>query len=221
MDSLMTTHVGTNEPEEEIVHDPFALDMDVVSAIRLIQKNERGRQGRYRIMLILKGIKKQKLDLEQERKMKEGVIERKTRDQQENEATLFIQRRLRGILARKRIEDMRQEEMVFLGMARKPRTKEELRNDPVERMKKTQQDRKLKQQQFMNQFEDAKKDLKEEITENEGLDIQEHMLKERRDWVQEYKALHANKPPTDLKDFYERLNTETPLSPEEEELKKL
>jgi hypothetical protein len=47
------------------------------------------------------------------------------------------------------------------------------------------------------------------------------MLKERRDWIQEYKALHANKPPEDLKKFYERFNTETPLSPEEEELKKL
>ena len=63
--------------------------------------------------------------------------------------------------------------------------------------------------------------MKNEIDENEGLDIQEQMLKERRDWTQEYKALHANKPPTDLKDFYERFNTETPLSPEEEELKKL
>ena len=36
IDTLMTTHVGTAEPEEEIVHDPFTLDMDVVSAIRLI-----------------------------------------------------------------------------------------------------------------------------------------------------------------------------------------
>lgn len=47
------------------------------------------------------------------------------------------------------------------------------------------------------------------------------MKKERRDWIQEYKSLHANKPPADLKEFYERLNTETPLSPEEEELKRL
>lgn len=36
------------EPEHEIVHDPFTLDMEIVSAIRLIQKNERGRQGRLR-----------------------------------------------------------------------------------------------------------------------------------------------------------------------------
>ena len=58
-------------------------------------------------------------------------------------------------------------------MARKPKTKEELKNDPVEKMKKTQDDRKMKQSQFWNSFEDAKKDLKVEIDENEGLDIQE------------------------------------------------
>jgi hypothetical protein len=73
--------------------------------------------------------------------------------------------------------------MVFLGMARKPKTKEELKNDPVEKMLKTQEDRKMKQQQFWNAFEDAKKELKGEIDENEGLDIQEFMLKERRDWI--------------------------------------
>jgi hypothetical protein len=47
-------------------------------------------------------------------------------------------------LARKEVEKMRQEEMVFLGMARKPKTKEEMLNDPIERMKKTMEDRKLK-----------------------------------------------------------------------------
>jgi hypothetical protein len=47
------------------------------------------------------------------------------------------------------------------------------------------------------------------------------MLKERRDWIQEYKANHANKPPDEIKGYYERLNVETPLSPEEEEAKRL
>ncbi len=60
MEKLMVTHVGTADPEEEIVQDPFTLDMDIVSAIRLVQKNERGRQGRYRIMLILKQWKQKK-----------------------------------------------------------------------------------------------------------------------------------------------------------------
>jgi len=33
--------------------------------------------------------------------------------------------------------------MVFLGMARKPKTKEEMKNDPIEKMKKTEAERKL------------------------------------------------------------------------------
>lgn len=70
----MTNHVGTADPEEEIVHDPFTLELDVLSAIRLIQRNERGRQGRYRIMLILKNLKQKKLENEMNRKIREGLI---------------------------------------------------------------------------------------------------------------------------------------------------
>lgn len=106
-------------------------------------------------------------------------------------------------------------------MARKPKTKEELKNDPIERSKRTEDERKLVQKNFMDEFDQAKEDLKEEIHENEGVDIMDGMLKDRRDWIQDYKKFHANKPPDDLKAFYERFNTETPLSPEEEELKKL
>jgi hypothetical protein len=34
--------------------------------------------------------------------------------------------------------------MVFLGMARKPKSKEEMKNDPVNRMQRTMDDRKMK-----------------------------------------------------------------------------
>lgn len=47
------------------------------------------------------------------------------------------------------------------------------------------------------------------------------MLKERRDWIHQYKAEHANKIPDDIKGYYERFNVEAPLSPEEEEAKRL
>lgn len=54
LDKIMDTHnSGPNYkgsvPMEEIVHDPFTLDMEIVSAICWIQKNERGRQGRLRV----------------------------------------------------------------------------------------------------------------------------------------------------------------------------
>jgi hypothetical protein len=35
----------------------------------------------------------------------------------------------------------------------------------------------------MDDFDVGKEDLKIEIDENEGVDIQESMLKERRDWI--------------------------------------
>ena len=69
-------------------------------------------------------------------KIKDGLIKQKNQDDLENEATLLIQKRLKGVLARKRIDDLRQEEMVFLGMSRKPK------NEPVNRAKKTMAERK-------------------------------------------------------------------------------
>lgn len=49
IDKIMDAHNSKpgyyqgSEPIEEIVHDPFTLDMEITSAICLIQKNERGR----------------------------------------------------------------------------------------------------------------------------------------------------------------------------------
>jgi TPP-dependent pyruvate/acetoin dehydrogenase alpha subunit len=43
--------------------------------------------------------------------------------------------------------------MVFLGMARKPKTLEEMKNDPIERMKRTLQERKLVQKAFWDEFD--------------------------------------------------------------------
>ena len=48
VDKIMDAHLsGPNykgsDPIEEIVHDPFTLDMEITAAICLIQKNERGR----------------------------------------------------------------------------------------------------------------------------------------------------------------------------------
>ena len=43
MNHLLKTYKGYEEPEEEIVQDPFTLDIDIVQAIRIIQKNDRGR----------------------------------------------------------------------------------------------------------------------------------------------------------------------------------
>jgi hypothetical protein len=55
----------------------------------------------------------------------------------ETRANEYIQRHIRGILARKEIAKMREEEMIFLGMVRRPQTAVERANDPLVARQKT------------------------------------------------------------------------------------
>jgi IQ and AAA domain-containing protein len=193
----------TLAPIKEIVTEPLSMELDNVhDAIRLIQKNERGRQGRYRMLIIVKTFKQEEMEREMFQKIKDGLIKEKSRDELDNEATLLIQKRMKGVLARKRIDDLRQEEMVFLGMSRKPK------NEPINRAKKTMDERKQIQKSYMGEYLDAKTEVKEEIYNMEEDEIREKMLKERRDWIQEAKALKGGKPPEDVKGFYERVKEE-------------
>ena len=50
IDNVLMKGFNTVEPVEEIALDPLTLDLEISSAIRLIQKNERGRQGRNRYL---------------------------------------------------------------------------------------------------------------------------------------------------------------------------
>lgn len=77
-------------PEVEVVQDPFTLDIDIGQAIRIIQKNDRGRQGRYRICMIQKQIKAQILNNQKREMLKQGKFQEKSAEQKENEAAVFI-----------------------------------------------------------------------------------------------------------------------------------
>ena len=112
---------------------------------------------------------------------------------------------IRGILARKTIEKMRQEEMIFLGMQRKPKTEEEKKNDPIKASEETQDTRKKIQSDHWETFLEKKKDLEKEIVEIEGSDIQDSMLKHRRDWVQWHRT-NFSKLPENLDKFYQKNN---------------
>lgn len=67
-----------------------------------------------------------------------------------------MQRRIRGILARKQVEMMRQEEMVFLGMVRKPPSVTDSEKDPIVLMQETKSHRKQLQEDHMIVFDNAK-----------------------------------------------------------------
>lgn len=56
----------------EVVHDIYAIDMDIDIAIRVIQNNERGRQGISRIQTIRKIIRNQEKEKKMRKQMAKG-----------------------------------------------------------------------------------------------------------------------------------------------------
>jgi hypothetical protein len=106
---------------------------------------------------------------------------------------------MRGIMARKVIQDMRDEEMVFLGMERdKNKTRavtapgaakssQPMANPEDSIGVREHQKQVNKWIQAGNQvtYDKKKKELLREIKEVEGYDLRDKMLKERRDWIQE------------------------------------
>jgi hypothetical protein len=76
---------------KEVVTEPLSMEIDNVhDAIRLIQKNERGRQGRWRMLFIVNTKRQEDQEREMFLKIKEGLIKEKSKDEMENESTLVI-----------------------------------------------------------------------------------------------------------------------------------
>lgn len=217
MENLLDKFKGTKEPEQELVQDPFALEINIHFGIRLIQKNDRGRQGINRLSQIQRKIEEHLIAKELEKRAKEGKAQKESQENKDNKASLFIQKRIRGILARKNVERLRADEMEFLGMVRKKKTEEEMRSDPIKKMEDTRKERKMVQDANWKKYLDAKEALKDEIIDNEGIDIQENMLKDRRDWINEKMELELNKIPEDITKFYERFKVEDPPPSNDEE----
>lgn len=105
-------------------------------------------------------------------------------------------------------------------MTTRKKTAEEERNDPIKKMQRQMKERKDIQEGNWRTYTTQKELLKEEIEENQGVDIMEGMLKERRDWITDQKEKNNNKIPDDIKGFHDRFKVEDALSPEEEEGKK-
>ena len=208
------------EPDEmaEVVHDIYAIDMDIDIAIRVIQNNERGRQGIARIQTIRKIIKNQEKEKKMRKNLQKGRQMEQSQQVKEAKAAEFLQKRFRGILARRTVEEMREDEMVFLGMKPRPQTAAELAADPVKAREETKNRAKMIQRANQNDYEKQRVELMKDITAVEGYDIKDKMLKERRDWITEHKGLFG-KIPNDLEKFNARFSEEGPLSPEEEAAK--
>ena len=198
-------------------------------AIKIIQKNERGRQGAMRARLM------RELREEDARKKRRESGQQGTRD----DAALTIQKLWRGYRARKRVRQEEQEELVFLGM--KPATNafnqqtilalaQQPANtapagtdaaavastaalsssalpsalpkyDPQVKQHQIRQQRRTRQQDAALQYSEALPKLQVELEQSEGEALRERMWEERYAWwVQEKEK--TGKYPDSLAGFY-------------------
>jgi len=153
---------------EEALVPPAALPEE--DAIRCIQVNERGRQGRERARL-MRTLKKTQA-LEERIAQMGGSIS-------PEEAATRVQALIRGFLTRQRVKQVTEAELVFVGM--KPPARD-AQTDPVIREKTNLQRRKIAQAENLAEYDKALTSLRKKVKEMEGQDMRELIQDRINEW---------------------------------------
>jgi hypothetical protein len=90
MSKLFMKLNDTEEPEEEVVQDSMSLMFNIIDALRLIQKNDRGRQGRFRIMHIKRTIEQKVADDYKMEMRKRGLVQGLDDEKNEEKAIITV-----------------------------------------------------------------------------------------------------------------------------------
>ncbi|CEM19665.1 unnamed protein product [Vitrella brassicaformis CCMP3155] len=192
--------------------DPFQETMSVEDAIRLIQKNERGRSGIVKAKMVAEW---RKDALKKEARQKQSQEKSETEDLLELQmhGVTLISAHWKGLVARRRIAEKRRQELQFLGMTAPPRP-------PVDYpslAEQNRQKRKKQQEEALREFEKALETSTADIREKEAVDIMADLKDERRKWYLEYRR-QAGTFPKEYELFYTK--DEPPPVEEEEDPKK-
>eukprot|EP00644_Phytophthora_capsici_P000370 jgi/Phyca11/525644/estExt2_fgenesh1_pm.C_PHYCAscaffold_40197 len=166
-------------------------------AIAVIQRNERGRQGRQRGLLV-----QELREEERQRKLYEAAQGAPEMDP--DIAAANIQRMFRGFFSRAAAARERDEELVFIGM-KAPATD---RSALEKRLADARLQRRSEQLENKEEYERALIELHGVVTNEEGPFMKEKMLEERRRWITDVMA--TGQLPEDLSGFYAALNGESP-----------
>merc|ERR1711976_215017 len=125
----------------------------------------------------------------------------------------------RGYIARKKVEEIREEEMEFLGMKKEVPLEIPADSDKA-KVLKIREKQKLTQKEHENELKKEQSRIKEFIITNEGPEIKEKLLAERRKWIiQHYENTEGRELPKKIDDFYDRNNVAQPLSDADAEAK--
>ncbi|KAJ3249433.1 Dynein regulatory complex protein 11 [Chytriomyces hyalinus] len=162
--------------------NPIFPVISVNDAIKMLQINERGRQGRLRA----KYMRDIKIQAQREKDLDAGDDEGEL-----NSAALKIQRVFRGHRARKLAKARLREELIFLGMASAPK---DPKQSAIAKAELNRNRRKILQVQHEEEYQAALVNTREKIFKVEGPDMKENMQDNFRQWYMEYKRVHGKFP---------------------------
>lgn len=175
LDSLNAKVFGQDQP-------PLFPEIKLSDAIRMIQLNERGRQGQLRA----KYMRDIRLQAQREKDMDGGDDENEIQ-----KAALKIQSSFRGFMARSKFQKNMHDELIFLGL--EAPTKDS-KSNPLLKSEANRQRRKVLQKQHEEEYQQALVNTKEKILKVEGPDMKEGIQDNFRQWYMEYKRLNGKLP---------------------------
>jgi hypothetical protein len=218
LDKLLLDYADTNLPEEEVIvyQDPFELTLE--NAIWTIQKNERGRQG----IEVGLDLKQQKRALQKKQLRTKNIAEGIDIDEsnETDEAMVVIQKYYRGYKARAIVELIREDEMIFLGMKKERQDETDPESDAYQ-VNKIRERNKFIQNEHDTDLKETTLRTKTIVLANEGPEIKEKLLNDRRSWIIElYERTEGRELPKKIEEYYERENVALPPSDAEAEAKK-
>lgn len=184
-EKLVKTLIAARDADaEEEPDDKSEARMTMDDAIRFIQVNERGRQGKQRARF-MKEIRKQE---ELDRKMREMGQPEPDPDN----AAVVIQKLFRGFKTLKQARLMREEELVFIGMKEPEPKPREL--DPLARQTAIRARRKIIQAQNKDEYDEALVAIRRKIYDDEGVDMREQMMDKIRQWFVAFREQNESFP---------------------------
>lgn len=148
--------------------------MTLEDAIRLIQSHERARQGRARAQMYRNLM----------REMERANANKGEASMDRNIAATHIQRYWRGFITRKKADQWRHEEFMFLGMEPTPFSKD-VKQTPQYHQRKTEDRRRDIVKHNEKEFQQALVSIKERLRTTEGPDMKERMISQIRQWFLE------------------------------------
>ncbi|KAK1897172.1 Dynein regulatory complex protein 11 [Dissostichus eleginoides] len=156
----------------EVTESPeplMAKDMSQEKAIKIIQVAERARQGRLRAKLN-----------EESRNMNRMYRTKEPGTDAIESATVCIQKVWRGYMQRKRTKIVREEEMIFLGMAMDPKYQVPCPTEIA--AQSSEASTKIKQEEHNEDYQKSLVSVTNQLRDVEGYDISKTMKEQIRQW---------------------------------------